>query len=239
MDSGSTYTKLNTGTEGCFISQYSPLVKRIAYHLLGHLPKFIQVDDLFQAGMLGLLEAARNYDPGKGASFTTYASIRIRGAMLDEVRKNDWLPRSVYRNARMIAGAVKTVENRKGSDAKDAEIADELGVSLHEYQQMNRDTHVGQLSSFDDVNHGEIGTIENIQEPLANVQREDFYNLLMRAIDTLPERERLVLAFYYDKDLNLKQIGSMLGLTESRVCQIRTQAMLKIQAKLPENLARP
>ncbi|MEE9452732.1 MAG: sigma-70 family RNA polymerase sigma factor, partial [Gammaproteobacteria bacterium] len=126
MDTESAYQRLKGGTEASFVDRYTPLVKRIAYHLLSHLPKFIQLDDLFQAGMLGLLEAARNYDPSKGASFPTYASIRVRGAMLDEVRRNDWLPRSVYRNARMIANAVKTVENRKGCDAKDCEVAHEL-----------------------------------------------------------------------------------------------------------------
>ena len=118
-------------TQEALIKLHAPMVKRIAHHLLGKLPNSIQLDDLVQAGMLGLLEAAGHYDESKGASFETYAGIRIRGHMLDEVRRNDWVPRSVYRNARMISAAVKAVENRLGRDAKDHEIADEIVNKLH------------------------------------------------------------------------------------------------------------
>ena len=215
------------------ISQHTPLVKRIAFHLINHLPKFIQPDDLLQAGLIGLLEASRNYDSDKGASFTTYASIRIRGAMLDEVRKNDWLPRSVYRNARLIADATKVVENRKGGDAKGSEVAAELGISLVEFQRMRRDTQLNQFYSFDECNVNELEITGELEEPLVSVQRADFCKRLTQAIKSLPERDRQVMAFYYDENLNLKQIGALLGITESRVCQIRHQAMQKIQSRLP------
>ena len=122
------------------IQRYAPLVKRIAYHLLGRLPASVQVEDLMQAGMIGLLEAAKKYDAGKGASFETYAGIRIRGAMLDEVRKGDWAPRSVHRNTRMVTDAIRAIEARTGRDAKDHEVAAELQLSLEDYYGILSDT---------------------------------------------------------------------------------------------------
>ena len=144
------------------INQYAPLVKRIAYHLLARLPANVQVEDLMQAGMIGLLEASKKYDAGKGASFETYAGIRIRGAMLDEVRKGDWAPRSVHRNSRMVADAIRAVEARTGRDAKDPEVAAELGVSLEEYYGILNDTLGSRLFSFDDLmEEGEHGLEES------------------------------------------------------------------------------
>jgi RNA polymerase sigma factor for flagellar operon FliA len=132
------------------IERYAPLVKRIAYHLLARLPASVQVDDLIQAGMIGLLEASRKYDSSKGASFETFAGIRIRGAMLDEVRKGDWAPRSVHRNSRMVSDAIRVVEARTGRDAKDHEVAAELQLSLEDYYGILGDTLGSRLFSFDD-----------------------------------------------------------------------------------------
>ncbi|WP_338034433.1 RNA polymerase sigma factor FliA [Legionella cardiaca] len=220
------------------VKTHALMVKRIAHHLLGRLPHSVQLDDLVQAGMLGLLEAVRHYDATKGASFETYAGIRIRGHMLDEVRRNDWVPRSVYRNARMISEAVKKVENRLGRDAKDHEVASELNLSLDEYYEMLKDSAGSQLYGFDDLGVTDdilkIDTENASTEPHINVLQEDMINQLSQIIDGLPEKERLVLSLYYEQDLNLKEIGEVLGVSESRVSQIHSQATLRIKSRLPE-----
>jgi RNA polymerase sigma factor for flagellar operon FliA len=220
------------------IHTHASMVKKIAHHLLGRLPQTVQLDDLLQAGMLGLLEAVRHYDETKGASFETYAGIRIRGHMLDEVRRNDWVPRSVYRNARMIAAAVKEVENRLGRDAKDQEVAAELHISLSEYHDMLSDSAGGHLYGFDDVgvtdDHLTDETVTYAPEPYAQALQADMTNHLAHIIDGLPKKERLVLSLYYERDLNLKEIGEVLGVSESRVSQIHSQATHRIRSRLPE-----
>jgi RNA polymerase sigma factor for flagellar operon FliA len=220
------------------VTRHASLVKRIAYHLVGRLPPSVQVDDLMQAGMIGLLEAAGNYDPSQGASFETYAGIRIRGAMLDEIRRTDWTPRSVHRKARMVAEAVREIENLEGRDARDHEIAEKLGVELDEYHQILRDTSSCRIFSFEDVfAHGEdsdecLG--EGERGPLDELEQENFKVALADAIASLPERERLVMTLYYDEELNLREIGEVLGVSESRVCQIHSQALARIRARMAE-----
>ncbi|ALZ85378.1 flagellar biosynthesis sigma factor [Pseudomonas oryzihabitans] len=220
------------------INRYAPLVKRIAYHLLARLPASVQVEDLMQAGMIGLLEASRKYDAGKGASFETYAGIRIRGAMLDEVRKGDWAPRSVHRNTRMVTDAIRAVEARTGRDAKDSEVAAELKLSLDEYYGILGDTMGSRLFSFDDLMEGgEHGLEESGShelEPGRGLEDERFRKALAEAIANLPERERLVLSLYYDEELNLKEIGEVLGVSESRVCQLHSQCAARLRARLAE-----
>jgi RNA polymerase sigma factor for flagellar operon FliA len=220
------------------VKRHALMVKRIAYHLLGRLPPSIQLDDLVQAGMLGLLEAARHFDENKGASFETYAGIRIRGYMLDEVRRNDWVPRSVYRNARLISKAVRDVENRLGRDAKDHEVAEELGVSLPEYHDMLSDSAAAHLYGFDDLGMTDDMLKDDSpspsSEPAANVMQADMTHFLSHIIDSLPKNERLVLSLYYEQDLNLKEIGEVLGVSESRVSQIHSQATHRIRSRLPE-----
>ena len=220
------------------INRYAPLVKRIAYHLLARLPASVQVEDLMQAGMIGLLEASRKYDAGKGASFETYAGIRIRGAMLDEVRKGDWAPRSVHRNTRMVTDAIRAVEARTGRDAKDSEVAAELKLSLDEYYGILGDTMGSRLFSFDDLMEGgEHGLEESGShelEPGRGLEDERFRKALVDAIANLPERERLVLSLYYDEELNLKEIGEVLGVSESRVCQLHSQCAARLRARLAE-----
>lgn len=220
------------------INRYAPLVKRIAYHLLARLPASVQVEDLMQAGMIGLLEASRKYDAGKGAGFETYAGIRIRGAMLDEVRKGDWAPRSVHRNTRMVTDAIRAVEARTGRDAKDSEVAAELELSLDEYYGILGDTMGSRLFSFDDLMEGgEHGLEESGShelEPGRGLEDERFRKALADAIANLPERERLVLSLYYDEELNLKEIGEVLGVSESRVCQLHSQCAARLRARLAE-----
>jgi len=222
------------------IAQHAPLVKRIAHHLLGRLPNTVQLDDLIQSGMIGLLEAAQKYDASKGASFETYAGIRIRGAMLDEMRRGDWAPRSVHRNARRVAAAIRAVETRKANEASDQEIAAELGVSLDEYFAMLTDTAGRKLFSFDELPTDDSGESmvasypESAPGPYEHVQNTAFQERLAEAIRNLPEREQLVLSLYYDDELNLKEIGEVLGVSESRVSQIHTQATLRLRARLQD-----
>ncbi|MDQ7985794.1 MULTISPECIES: RNA polymerase sigma factor FliA [unclassified Pseudomonas] len=222
------------------IERHAPLVKRIAYHLLARLPANVQVDDLIQAGMIGLLEASRKYDAGKGASFETFAGIRIRGAMLDEVRKGDWAPRSVHRNSRMVSDAIRKIEARTGRDAKDHEVAAELQLSLEDYYGILGDTLGSRLFSFDDLlQEGENGGLQEDTSslhhgPSHELEDDRFQAALADAISNLPERERLVLSLYYDEELNLKEIGEVLGVSESRVSQLHSQCAARLRARLGE-----
>ena len=228
------YEQRNNDCEG-IVKQHALLVRRIAYHLMMHLPYSIQIEDLVQAGMIGLLEAFKHYDPEKGASFETYAGIRIRGYMLDEVRKNEWVPRSVYRNSRLINNAVKKVENRLGRDATDNEIANELELDLDQYHLLLQDAAGSHLYGFEDLGVTEDvlkGEEGNLDEPQERVLHEDMAQHLARLVQTLPQKERLVLALYYEHDLNLKEIGDVLEVSESRISQIHTQAMIRLKAKL-------
>jgi RNA polymerase sigma factor for flagellar operon FliA len=220
------------------VEQYAYLVKRIALHMIARLPASVQLDDLLQAGMIGLLEAAQKFDGSKGASFETYAGIRIRGAIVDEMRRGDWVPRSVHRNARRIAETMNYLEGRLGREATDAEIAAEMEVSLDEYHAMANDSVSGRLFSLDETLHEEeinttqIAVSEMLQGPAEVTQRRALQKDLARAIDELPEREKLVLSLYYEEEMNLKEIGLVLGVSESRVSQIHTQAALKLKKKL-------
>lgn len=234
MYSERKYTSLEVQVEQCL-----PLVRRIAHHLMARLPSSVVVDDLIQAGVVGLIDAIHKYDSGKGASFETYAGIRIRGAMIDEVRRGEWAPRSVHRNARAIQDAVRSVEYRVGRDANDREVADELGISLDEYYAMAQDSMATRLFSIDElespdslIDHGEEG--DNIDNPSVELQRDALREGLAKAIGDLPEREQLVLSLYYDEELNLKEIGEVLGVSESRVCQIHSQATHRLRSRLKD-----
>ncbi|MBR9828774.1 MAG: RNA polymerase sigma factor FliA [Oceanospirillales bacterium] len=219
------------------IHEYAPLVRRIAHHLMARLPSHVVLDDLIQAGMMGLLEAASRYDAGKGASFETYAGIRIRGAIIDEVRRGDWTPRSVHRNARRVSGAMAEVEQRTGRDASDAEVAAELGIGVAEYHGLLQDSVDSRLFSYDQLTDMSEDTpaeqfIAAEPDPGHELESDVFKQALIRAIGALPERERLVLSLYYDEELNLKEIGQVLGVSESRVSQIHSQAALRLRGRL-------
>jgi len=213
------------------VMRHAELVKRIAYHLAGRLPASVEVDDLIQAGMLGLLEAAANYSEGRGASFETYAGIRIRGAMLDGLRKLDWAPRSVHRKARAVAKAIREIESEHGREARDVEVAERMGMKLNEYHRIVEDSAGCQISSLT-TEEGEITLTDAAADPFRDVVDEDFRAALAEAISGLPERERLVMSLYYDDELNLKEIGAALRVSESRICQIHGQALVRLQARL-------
>lgn len=219
----------------------APLVKRIAHHLMARLPSHIDVDDLIQAGMIGLVEAAGKFDGSKGASFSTYAGIRIRGAMLDEIRRLGWAPRSVHRKAREIAEMIATIERETNESASEAEVADRLGITLDEYHATLADVSGSRLFSYDELadpddesGYSVSAIASNELSPEQHNERSTFAKALAAQIDTLPEKERLVLALYYQEELNLKEIGEVLGVTESRVSQIRSQATARLRGRLQD-----
>jgi RNA polymerase sigma factor FliA len=222
------------------VLRHADLVKRIAYHLVSRMPPHVEVDDLIQSGMIGLLDAGKHYSPDKGANFETYAGIRIRGAMLDEVRKSDWTPRSVHRNMREMSEAIRRIENEKGQDASGAEIARELGISLEEYHKLILDAATCRLFSFDQLGSGDDDSnpSDNARDdrpgPLENIREQRFSEAMAAAIGLLPEREQLVLSLYYDDEMNLREIGEVLEVSESRVCQIHSQALVRLRARLAE-----
>ena len=235
MNKALTYGRYQQSPQA-FIERYSSLVKRIAHHLMGRLPPSVLLEDLIQAGMIGLLEAQQNYDPTKGASFETFAGIRIRGAMLDDIRRGDWVPRSVYKNNRRISEAIAALESRLGRDPNDQEIAAYLEMTLEQYHQALNDVNCGRLVGMDDLGVAEdsVANEESVEEnlPFQGVVDDNFRQSLAEAIKTLPEREALVLSLYYDEELNLKEIGAVIGVSESRVCQIHSQAMQRLRSKL-------
>jgi RNA polymerase sigma factor for flagellar operon FliA len=220
------------------MARYAPLVKRIAYHMMGRLPSTVQLDDMVQAGMIGLFEALKGYDMSRGASFETYARIRIRGAMIDEVRRGDWTPRSVYRKSRQLSEAIREVEEREGRDAKDSEIAALLDIDMQEYSSLVKEAAGCQLLSYEDITSTGGNTDESsaahLQGPYQELQERDFKSGLADKIASLPERERLIMALYYDEEFNLREIGEILGVSEGRICQIHGQALARLRARMSE-----
>lgn len=231
------YAQVSENESDELITRHAPLVKRIAYHLMGRLPSSVQVEDLIQAGMIGLLEALKHFDPTHGASFETYAGIRIRGAMLDEIRTGDWTPRSVHRNVRELSAAVLKVENRKGGDATGSEVAAEMGISLDDYHAILQKSAAAKLFNLDEANadQGYEHTPPSPEDgPEERFHKEAFAKALASTIDQLPERERLVMSLYYGDELNLAEIGVILKVSESRVCQIHGQALARVRARMSE-----
>lgn len=220
------------------LKEYAPLVKRIAHHMMLKLPNSVQVDDLIQAGMMGLLEAAGRYDELRGAQFETYAAQRIRGAMLDELRSSDWLPRSMRSDMRRLEAAIHRVQQRLGRAPLESEIAKELGMPLAEYQQLLQDSRGAQLVYYEDFHEeGENHFFESFESadadnPLEMLQDERFRRALVHAIDKLPERERMMMGMHYEHDMNLREIGEVLGVGESRVSQLHSQAVARLRSML-------
>lgn len=219
------------------VVEHASLVKRIAYHLKARLPDSVQVDDLIQAGMIGLIEASRKYDASQGARFETYAGIRIRGSMLDELRKNDWAPKSVHRKARELSAAIKLIEGRTGRDARDQEVADELGIELDEYYRILQEGNACIVSMEQygiDKEEFLPGMVDHHSNPELQFYESRFREGLKNAIAGLPERERIVISLYYESEMNLREIGSIIGVTESRVSQLLNQAHARLSARLSE-----
>ncbi|VVE51479.1 RNA polymerase sigma70 [Pandoraea aquatica] len=222
------------------LTQYAPLVRRLALQLMAKLPASVELEDLIQAGMLGLLDAANRYQETQGAQFETYASQRIRGAMLDELRELDWASRGIRKTAREIEKAVQRLEQRLGRGPSESEIAGEMSIGLTEYQQMLQDVHGCQLIYYEDFEAAdEEPFIDRIcadpgADPLTMLLDEGLRGGVVDAIDHLPEREKLLMSLYYEQGLNLREIGAVLEVSESRVCQLHSQAISRLRATLRE-----
>ncbi len=222
------------------VAEFAPMVKRVAYHLMARLPASVHVDDLIQVGLIGLLEAVENYDGDRGAQFETYAVQRVRGSMLDELRQADWLPRTMRKKLRTIETAINILQQRLGRQPSEEELAKEIDVPLAEYQDMLQDARGYQLLHYEDFQGSEDGDFfESYAEggapnPLEIMEDDRFRQVLTESIENLPEREKLVMGLYYDQELNLKEIGEVLGVSESRVCQLHSQAVARLRGRLKE-----
>jgi len=232
------YTASGLNDKEQCLKEYAPLVKRIAHHMMLKLPGSVEVDDLIQAGMIGLLDAAGRYDELRGAMFETYAAQRIRGAMLDELRGADWLPRSMRRDMRKIESAISRLQQKHGRAPTETEIAKELGVPLMDYQAMLQEVRGAQLVFYEDF-HNEDNEdffdrydFNTDSNPLDMLQDERFRGALVQAIERLPERERQMMGMHYEQDMNLREIGEVMGVSESRVCQLHSQAVARLRTSL-------
>ena len=227
------------------VQHFVPLVKRIAHHLMSRLPPSVQLDDLFQNGMLGLLDAMDRFEDGMGAQFETYATQRIKGAMLDGLRENDTLPRHLRRGMRRIEETIRQLEQSFGRPPTETELSTEMGIPIEEYQKTLQEARGHQLLYFEDFSGDEDeGFLDrHVTEEDANPARlledQDLRRGLVKAIGNLPEREKLMMGLYYEQELNLKEIGEVMGVTESRICQLHSQAISRLRAEvLGEHLPR-
>jgi RNA polymerase sigma factor for flagellar operon FliA len=207
--------------------------------MIAKLPANVELDDMIQAGMIGLMDAVNRFEESQGTQFEVYAASRIRGSMLDELRARDWLPRSARKNQRDIENAIHRLEQRLQRAPQESEIAQELHMSVPEYQELLGDARGAQLVYFDDLGGGADGddylerhVAQAGGEPLEILRDKRFRTALVAAIEELPEREKLLMSMYYEQDLNLREIGAVMGVTESRVCQLHSQAVSRLRAKL-------
>ncbi|MGE0330413.1 MAG: RNA polymerase sigma factor FliA [Ramlibacter sp.] len=234
------YTAKGTLDTRANIENYLPMVRRAAARMIGRLPANVEMDDLVQAGMMGLMDAMQRYETGHGAQFETFAMQRVRGAMLDELRGTDWVPRSVRKSQRDIAGAVHALENKLQRAPTDAEIASHMALPLQDYHEMLSDVRGAQLVYADDYEAADGDTHyldrhlapDEASDPAAQLSDRRFREALVAAIENLPEREQYVMSMYYEHDMNLKEIAAVLGVTESRVCQLHSQSVARLRSKL-------
>ena len=222
------------------IREFAPLVRRLAHHLAARLPASVELDDIIQAGMIGLMDAASRYEEGHGTQFETFASQRIKGAMLDELRQNDWMPRSVRKTLRQIEKAIARLEQRHSRAPKEEEIALELGLTLAAYQAQLAGARGMELVLFDDLGRADDDDYlarhvpDNRENPSARLEDRQFREALVRGIDALPEREKLLLSLYYEQELNFKEIAAVLEVSESRVCQLHGQAVARLRSRMKD-----
>jgi len=235
------YTVKGKADKDTLLTEHMPLVKRLAHHMKAKLPPSVEVDDLVQAGMIGLLDAISRYEETHGAQFETYAVMRIRGAMLDELRNSDWLPRSLRQNMRKVETAMATLQQRLGRPPSESEVAKSLKLSLADYQEMLSEGGGHQLVYYEDF-HDDDGNdsfldryaADDEADPLRSLLDGDFRQAVIDAIDALPEREKMLMGLYYEEELNLKEIGAVMGVSESRVSQLHTQAVARLRTYLRE-----
>jgi RNA polymerase sigma factor for flagellar operon FliA len=221
------------------LKQYSPLVRRLAHQMIAKLPANVEIDDLIQVGMIGLTDALSRFDAEQGVQFETFATQRIRGAMLDELRGSDWMSRGNRKSQRDIEAAVHRLEHRLGRAPQESEIAREMGISLTEYQDLLNKVRGTQLVYLEDMG-GDEGDNDYLDrhvaqegaDPLSQLSDRRMREALVEAIKALPEREQYVMSMYYEQDMNLKEIAAVLGVTESRVCQLHSQSIARLRARM-------
>ena len=235
------YTVSGKSDKTHLLETHAPLVKRLAHQMKAKLPPSVEVDDLIQAGMIGLLDAVSRYEETHGAQFETYAVQRIRGAMLDELRNSDWLPRSIRQNMRKIEDAMNKVQQRMGRAPKEAEIAAELKMSLVDYQELLTEGSGHQLVYYEDFHEKDENDhfldrycVDEASDPLQSLMNGGFRQAVIHAIEALPEREKILMGLYYEQEMNLKEIGAVMGVSESRVCQLHSQAIARMRARLKD-----
>ncbi len=229
-------------TRDKLIVEYSSLIKYIAQKIAARLPANIELDDLISSGVIGLMDAIEKYDASRDNKFKTYAEFRIRGAILDELRAQDWVPRSVREKAKQLERCYSKIEQTKGRHATDEEVCAELGINQEEFHDLLNQVRSVSLLSYDDLSsfskadkrslHGLSESSPRTPTPFNEVNLAWIKHMVSEAIKDLPEKQRLVLSLYYFEDLNLKEIGRVLDVTESRVSQLHTQAILRLKAKL-------
>jgi RNA polymerase sigma factor for flagellar operon FliA len=225
--------------QGDYVKRYASLVRRIAHQMIAKLPANVELVDMIQAGMMGLMDAVGRFEESQGTQFEVYAASRIRGAMLDELRAGDWLPRSARKSQRDIENAIHRLEQRLKRAPAEAEIASELKLSLRDYQELLNEARGAQLVYFDDLggsnddeDYLERHVADKGGDPSEILRDKRFRGALVAAIEQLPEREKLLMSLYYEQDMNLREIGAVMGVTESRVCQLHSQAVSRLRSKL-------
>jgi RNA polymerase sigma factor for flagellar operon FliA len=234
------YTAKGQLDRDALIRQHVPLVRRIAHHMIAKLPPNVELDDLIQVGMMGLAEALSRYEVEQGVQFETFATQRIRGAMLDELREGDWMSRSSRKSQKDIEHAVHRVEQRLGRSPMESEIAQEMGLSLADYQSLLGKVRGTQLVYLEDMTRGneeddtflDRHVADNDADPIEQLRDQRLKASLVSAIKGLPEREQYIMGMYYEHDMNLKEIAAVLGITESRVCQLHSQSIARLRAKM-------
>jgi RNA polymerase sigma factor for flagellar operon FliA len=237
------YTAKGTLNRDAQIRQYSPLVKRLAHHMMAKLPASVEVDDLIQVGMIGLTEALARFEPSQGVQFETFASQRIRGAMIDELRGGDWMSRGSRKSQKEIEEAVRLLEHKLHRSPMESEIAAELDMSLTDYQELLARVRGTQLVYLEDFGHADEGGDSFLDHHVAQEEENPEHILgdvrmraaLVEAIKNLPEREQYIMSMYYEHDMNLKEIAAVLGVTESRICQLHSQSIARLRARLRDH----
>jgi RNA polymerase sigma factor for flagellar operon FliA len=233
------YTAHGKSDKNHLLEEHAPLVKRLAHQMKAKLPPSVEVDDLIQAGMIGLLDAVNRYEENHGAQFETYAVQRIRGAMLDELRSSDWLPRSLRQNMRKIEVAMNVLQQRLGRPPMETEVAKQLKLSLAEYQDLLGEGGGHQLVYYEDFHDSDGGEhfldrycTDKTDDPLQALMNTGFRDAVIAAINALPDREKILMGLYYEQEMNLKEIGAVMNVSESRVCQLHSQAIARLRSFL-------
>ncbi len=237
------YTAKGQLDRNALIRQYQPLVRKLAFHMMAKLPPSVEVDDLIQVGLIGLSDALSRYEPSQGVQFETFATQRIRGAMLDELRGSDWMSRSSRKGQKDIEVAMRRLEHALGRTPLESEIAAEMGLPLVEYQSLLSKVRGTQLVYLEDMHRADEDddsyldrhVADSSADPLNVLRDQRLRESLVAAIKALPEREQYIMSMYYEQDMNLKEIATVLGVTESRVCQLHSQSIARLRAKMRDH----